>query len=123
MSNFSHQDWKPVVFHNPNANKKKQPVVKRSQDEESARLRKLENDEIQAKTITKDVKLAIQQARCNLKMSQKQLAAALSIPTDTITKYENGKAVPNNALLNRMQRILKVKLTGKDIGQSIPDKK
>ena len=74
-------------------------------------------------TITKDVKLAIQQARCNLKMSQKQLAAALSIPTDTITKYENGKAVPNNALLNRMQRILKVKLTGKDIGQSIPDKK
>uniref|UniRef100_A0A1I7WN36 HTH cro/C1-type domain-containing protein n=1 Tax=Heterorhabditis bacteriophora TaxID=37862 RepID=A0A1I7WN36_HETBA len=40
----------------------------------------------------------------------------------TLAEYENGKAVPNQQILQKMERALGVKLRGKDIGQPLATK-
>jgi putative transcription factor len=46
-------------------------------------------------------------------MNQKQLAQALAVQASVIQDYENGKAIPNNQLLGKLERVLGVKLRGK----------
>ena len=46
-----------------------------------------------------------------------------SLRPATITTYENGKAIPDNAVLGKMERHLGVKLRGKNIGDPLSGKK
>ena len=43
-------------------------------------------------------------------MSQKDLATRLNVPVNTIAGYENGKIVPNNAFIVKIERVLGTKL-------------
>jgi len=52
-------------------------------------------------------------------MSQGDLAKAINQHSKVVQEYENMKAVPNPQVLGQMERILKVKLRGKDIGQPL----
>ena len=61
-------------------------------------------------TITIEIKNAIQQARVSMKMSQKELAAKMCVPLAVIHTYENGTAIPNNAFISKIEKILKTKL-------------
>ena len=63
-----------------------------------------EKEEKPLPTITVDIKIAIQQARMNAKMSQKDLAAKMCVPVSAIHSYENGTAIPNNAFLATRRR-------------------
>jgi len=48
----------------------------------------------------------IAQARCNKKMTQKELANTLSLPLKIIQDYEASKAIPNHNVLNKIEKIL-----------------
>ena len=109
------QDWKPVTFVKKNTkpiNKKKNTI--------SNIYSKVDNTEI---AIIKKVKLSVSRViskkRTELKISQKELAIKLNVKPEIIISYENGKAIPNGHLLNKLQKILGIYLSGKKIGQSI----
>nr|AAL32037.2 ethylene-responsive transciptional coactivator-like protein [Retama raetam] len=60
-----------------------------------------------------EVRHAIQKARLEKKMSQAEVAKQINERPQVVQEYENGKAVPNQAVLAKMERVLGVKLRGK----------
>ena len=66
-----------------------------------------------------DVGRIIQQARNELKLTQKDLAQRMNEKPQTINEYESGKAIPNPALLSKMERILGVRLRGANKGEKL----
>jgi len=55
-------------------------------------------------------KTALMQARVAKKWKQKELATKLDIRPTELSKYEQGKEAPSPALINKMTRVLGVKL-------------
>ena len=55
-------------------------------------------------------------------MSQKDLATKICEKPQVVTEYEQGKAIPNQAVLAKMERVLGMKLRGKDKGQPLEPK-
>ncbi|KAL5529457.1 hypothetical protein ACEPAG_5442 [Sanghuangporus baumii] len=62
---------------------------------------------------------AIQTARAELQMSQKDLAQKVNEKPSVIQDYEAGKAIPNPQILGKLERALKVKLRGSEIGKKL----
>ncbi|KAL2555065.1 Multiprotein-bridging factor 1c [Forsythia ovata] len=60
-----------------------------------------------------EVRQAIQKARISKKMSQAELAKLINERPQLVQEYENGKAVPSQAVLAKMERVLGMKLRGK----------
>ena len=56
------------------------------------------------------------QARLALEMTQKDIAQKVNEKPSVIQDYESGKAIPNPQILGKLERGLKVKLRGNDIG-------
>merc|ERR1711865_1053334 len=70
-----------------------------------------ENTEVfRHETVSHDFKMALQQARLAKKMSQAQLAQQINEKGTVINEYEGGKAIPNGALINKLNRALGVRL-------------
>mmetsp|Transcript_33305 Transcript_33305/g.78488 ORF Transcript_33305/g.78488 Transcript_33305/m.78488 type:complete len:126 (+) Transcript_33305:86-463(+) len=115
------QDWEPVVLRKnkptggaaggaaagPKGGTSKQTAA-------GVDIRKLEAEDDDAPmrlpTVSMDLRVAIAQARQAKGLSQKDLAAKLMIPAKTIQEYEAGKAIPNNALIAKIERNLGCKL-------------
>ena len=87
------QDWEQVTW------KKTDPVVQHHSE-----------GEVAVREMTYSIQKAIQQSRLACKMSQKELAKQLNVTTNVIVDYENGKAVPNNAFIAKMEKIMNTKL-------------
>ena len=69
--------------------------------------RKLEEtDELKHKKVDKSLSKAIMQARMAKKMTQKELATAINEKPQVIGEYESGKAIPNGAIIVKMERKL-----------------
>ncbi|KAH7572302.1 hypothetical protein ACOSP7_015420 [Xanthoceras sorbifolium] len=131
------QDWEPVVLHKSKAkaqelrdpkavnqalrsgapvqtmkkfdggsNKKAAPVLNTRKLEEGTEPGNLER-------VPGEVRQAIQKARLAKKMSQSELAKLINERPQVVQEYENGKAVPNQAVLAKMEKVLGVKLRGK----------
>ena len=60
--------------------------------------------------INYELKSAIQKARLASKKSQKQLALEMGVQSQLIVEYENGKAIPSNSFIAKLERKLNVKL-------------
>mmetsp|Transcript_62773 Transcript_62773/g.130506 ORF Transcript_62773/g.130506 Transcript_62773/m.130506 type:complete len:125 (+) Transcript_62773:77-451(+) len=115
------QDWEPVVLRKPVAATAAGIAASAgkkggfsNQTANGVSIRQLENDEDEAPmtlpSVSRDLRIALAQARQAKNLTQKDLAARLMIPTKTIQEYESGKAIPNNALIAKMERNLGCKL-------------
>lgn len=106
---MQHQDWTPVVFHKP---EQKQNTSKSATTTMTKKTRDLihTNDVIVPPKLTPEFRKAMQLARNALKISQKQLATTLQVSPKLIVEYENGKAIPNNQFISKLEKVLKTKL-------------
>lgn len=70
--------------------------------------RKIEKEEetFKHKTIGSDVGKRIAQARCEKKLSQKDLANAIFLHENIIKEIESGKAIYNAVVLNKIEKYL-----------------
>lgn len=57
-------------------------------------------------SVSKELRLAITQARNAKGLTQKQLATQLNMQPQVINEYESGKAIPNNQVIAKIERAL-----------------
>jgi len=81
-----------------------------------------ETEELRHETVSLDLTKVIQQARQAKGWSQKEFATKINEKPQVVNEYESGKAIPNNQILTKMERILGVKLRGKDRGKPLGPK-
>ncbi|XP_017029862.1 endothelial differentiation-related factor 1 homolog isoform X1 [Drosophila kikkawai] len=78
-----------------------------------------ETEELRHDKIPLDVGKLIQQGRQGKGLSQKDLATKICEKQQVVTDYEAGRGIPNNLILGKMERVLGIKLRGKERGQPI----
>ncbi|KAG8731457.1 multiprotein-bridging factor 1 [Ceratobasidium sp. 423] len=78
-----------------------------------------ENDVAPPSKIAPSVGKAMQTARMDLKLSQKDVAAKINEKQSVLQDYESGKAIPNPQILGKLERALGVKLRGSGIGEKL----
>lgn len=78
----------------------------------ASHLRKLEEDSetFAHATVDRSVSQAIQQARLAKKMTQKDLAQLIMEKPTVINELESGRAMPNGAIIGKLERALGVRL-------------
>ena len=76
-----------------------------------------ENEDFHHERVSNDVSKLIQLARQEKGLTQKDLATKINEKPQIVAEYEQAKAIPNQAILIKMERALGVKLRGKDKGQ------
>lgn len=99
------QDWTPIVL------QKRVTPEKVNRPEVSKEI-KMEREEIGThEKVTMSLAKTIQQARvARGYKTQKDLANAVGVKVDIIGGYESGKIIPDNAVLQKLRRVLGVKL-------------
>ena len=76
-------------------------------------MRKIEDDTDNfgsPKTVSDDLSRALMDARNAKRMTQKQLAAEINVTVSVIQAYENGTAIPQPNILNKIDRALGIHL-------------
>lgn len=117
---MDHQQWEPVILRNPNGVKSAgtrvtpntNPKSKHHVSEKAHVERKLDQDTDvpQLKRICPDTRKKIVAARTSKKWNRDQLAKAINEKTNVVKEFEEGNAVLNNSILNKMERALGTKL-------------
>lgn len=75
-----------------------------------------ETDELKHRTMSHDVAKLIQQGRQAKGLSQKDLATKICEKPQIVNDYEAGRGIPNNLILGKIERVIGMKLRGKEIG-------
>ena len=103
---MNHQDWNPVVIHGKVAKPPPQP------QREVTKEQKLDREELGThKKVSLSMAKMIQQGRIAKGFNtQKDLAIAVGVNASIINAYESGRAIPNTAILQKLRRVLSVKL-------------
>jgi len=101
-----HQDWEPVII------RKKSTTPNESSSTQITKEQKLEREEIGThKKVGVATAKTIQQARIARGFkTQRELAIAVGVTPGIISSYESGKATPDPATMQKLRRILNVKL-------------
>ncbi|CAL9084868.1 multiprotein-bridging factor 1a-like [Musa acuminata AAA Group] len=133
------QDWEPIVIRKkaPTAAAKKDEkavnaarrsgaeieTVKKStagtnkaaSSSTSLNTRKLdeETENLTHERVSSELKKNIMQARLGKKLTQAQLGQLINEKPQVIQEYESGKAIPNQQIITKLERVLGVKLRGK----------
>ena len=110
------QDWTPVTFNkrattnaNTNANANAKPA---SSSLANVGVYKAASDDDVKKTkyVSKATSDAVKTARCEKKLTQKELAQKCSMDAAIINEVERGGGVYNAAHINKIQNVLGVKI-------------
>lgn len=100
------QDWTPLVLR-----KTEQKGTKPNLPQNNKANKNLQSDDPDApKVLGMSVGKQIQQARVKKGLSQADLAKQLNVRANVIKDYESGSAVPDRAVLNRINTLLGIKL-------------
>jgi putative transcription factor len=123
---MDHQDWTVITLKKKKkTNKKSQnvggtvtkntPPNKQNKSNFSASRieEKMDNDEYHLPSVSHSLQMQIQQARQAKNMTQKDLAQKANISESIVKSYESGKAIPTQADLNKLRKVLGVKLKNK----------
>ncbi|GJQ79001.1 putative sequence-specific DNA binding protein [Trypoxylus dichotomus] len=78
-----------------------------------------ETEELKHERISLDIGRLIQQGRQAKNLSQKDLATKINEKPQVITDYEAGRGIPNNVIIGKIERVIGIKLRGKDRGKAI----
>ncbi len=105
---MNHQDWNPVIIHGKAA-PTKQPPPKHY---ERTKEQKLEDEELGThKKVPLSMAKMIQQGRIAKGFkTQKDLAIAIGVNASIVGSYESGRAIPDPGVLQKLRRVLGVKL-------------
>lgn len=104
-----HQDWRPVVFDAKRGSATPRPTPPKGPS--AAQRLEDETEELRHGGVPTDLRRALAQARAAKGLTREQLAQALSVPASLVRDYETGAvAVPQNALVARMEAALGAKL-------------
>ncbi|XP_057873197.1 multiprotein-bridging factor 1b [Cryptomeria japonica] len=132
------QDWEPVVIRKkaPNSAAKKDdkavnaarrtgaPIEtirkfnagsnKAASSSTSLNTKKLddETEVLSHERVPSELRKNIMQARLDKKLTQAQLAQQINEKPQIIQEYESGKAIPNQQVIVKLERVLGVKLRG-----------
>ena len=116
MPQQSHQDWEPVVFNKKPA-AKPGPVTTSTVSTIPSSLASVgvyaaaSDDDVQkTKYISKNTSLAVSAARCEKKMTQKELAQKCNFEVSIVSEIERGTCVYNATHVNKIQSVLGVKI-------------
>ncbi|CAN6443738.1 unnamed protein product [Victoria cruziana] len=63
--------------------------------------------------VPSELKKNIMQARMDKKLTQSQLAQLINEKPQVIQEYESGKAIPNQQIILKLERVLGAKLRGR----------
>ena len=112
----SHQDWEPVVFNKKSA-AKTGPATTPTVSTTSSSLASVgiyaaasDDDVKKTKYISKNTSLAVSAARCEKKMTQKELAQKCNFEVSIVSEIERGTCVYNATHVNKIQSVLGVKI-------------
>ncbi|SOV78135.1 multiprotein bridging factor type 1, putative [Plasmodium sp. gorilla clade G3] len=130
---MNHQDLKPVIWHKTEKKTKPKDIHearklgidvevekkyfggknKSSKGnliiENKAKIEQ-ETENFKIDRVTPAFSRALQQARISKKLTQAQLARLVNESESVIKEYENGKAIPNNVIIQKLNKVLGVNL-------------
>ena len=115
------QDWDEFTIHGKSVTKEKEKYVKfmgqeiklpkRGQYSGKSPEQKLDETELGThKKVSKETGLIIQRARVAKQYTQKDLANLINVSSYIISSYELGKSIPDPKIMQKLRRILGVKL-------------
>jgi len=129
---MNHQDWSSIVFSKRNSARNSprdgsatssstssstsKTVVRRPHGSGMTRAQRkaAESDDVdKIETVSLSLGKQIQQARCAKGLNQKTLAQKINEKQQVVQNYESGRAIPNPQVLNKLRRVLGVRLSTK----------
>lgn len=78
-----------------------------------------ETDELKHDKVPLDIGKIIQQGRNAKGLSQKDLATKICEKPQIVNDYEAGRGIPNNLILGKIERVIGLKLRGKERGKPL----
>lgn len=105
------QDWTPVTFNKRTVSTTNKPVTTSSSLENVGVYKAASDDDVKkTKYVSKATSDTIKMARCEKKLTQKELAQKCSMDAAIISEVERGGGVYNAAHINKIQNALGVKI-------------
>ena len=113
MEYLDHQDWNKIIVNKQNKNNKSsnnledpKKKLSESQQKDIKLLKQVDNDELKHKKVPTEIRKQIQQKRCSLKWTQKDLGQRTNLQVSIINEIETGKAIYNPQHINKIKRAL-----------------